>query len=86
MQAQVEAEVKNTDITYKSLIRHMNVAWRIESGGEGVPQVGEGKVVLVNMEFRGKCCACVQYRHKQNKCPKKNKSEEEKGSKKFSGK
>ena len=26
MQAQVQAEVNNTEITYKSLIRHMNVA------------------------------------------------------------
>ena len=28
MKAQVEAEVNNTDTVRKSLMRHMNVAWR----------------------------------------------------------
>ena len=86
MQAQVEAEVNNIDIAYKRLIRHMNVAWRIESGIEGVMQAGEGKVVLMNTEFKEKCHTREKYEHKQNRCPKKNKSEEEKGSKKFLGK
>ena len=27
----------------------------IEYGGEGVMQVGEGKVALMNMEFKRKC-------------------------------
>ena len=58
MQAQVEAEVKDTGITYKSLIRCMNVAWRSESGGKGVTQVGEDKVVLTNTEFKGKSHSC----------------------------
>ena len=49
MQAQVEAEVNDIDIAYKSLIRCMNVAWKIESGGKGVLQVREGKVALMNM-------------------------------------
>ena len=48
-------------------------------------QVGEGKVALMNMKFKGKCHACGKYGHKQNKCTEKNKSEEEKGNKKFSG-
>ena len=34
IQAQVEAEVNDTKIMYGSLIRCMNVAWRIESSGE----------------------------------------------------
>ena len=63
----------------------MNVAWRMETGGEGVMQVGEGKVALKNMEFKGKCHSCGKYGHEQNKCPKKNKPEERKGKKKFSG-
>ena len=54
----------------------MNVAWRIESGREGVAQVGENKVVLTNTEFKGKSLTCGKYGHKQNKCPKKNKTEE----------
>ena len=58
---------------------HVNVAWRIESGGEGVLQIGEGKVALINTEFKGKCHTCRKYGHKQNKCLEKNKSEEEKG-------
>ena len=29
-QAQVETEVNTMEIMYKSLIRHMNMAWRIE--------------------------------------------------------
>ena len=64
----------------------MNVAWRIEFGGEGVMQVGEGNIVLTHMEFKGKCHSCGKHRHEENKCPKKNKPEEEKGYKKFSGK
>ena len=80
MQAHVEAEVNNTDIAHKSLIRHMNVAWKIEFGGEGVMQTGEGEVELMNIEFKG-----GKYGHKQNKCPKKNKPKKGKGNKKFSG-
>ena len=74
MQDQVEAEVNNTEITNKSLIRCMNVTQRIKSCGEGVMQVGEGKVALTNTEFKGKCHTCGMFGHKQ-KCPKKNKSE-----------
>ena len=85
MQAQVEAKVNNTDIMCKSLIRCMNVAWRIDSGEEGVMQVKEGKVQLMNMEFKGKCHKCGNYGYKENKCTKKNKSVEEKGNKKFLG-
>ena len=33
-QAQVKAKVNSMEIIYKSLIRHMNVAWRIELGRE----------------------------------------------------
>ena len=65
-QAQIEAEVNNTDITYKNLIRCINVAWRIASGGEGVMQVGQGKVALMNMEFKEKFHTCGKYGHKQN--------------------
>ena len=83
MQAQVEAEVNDTDIMYEGLIRHMNVAWRIKSGGEGVMQIGESKVVLTNMEYKGKYHSCGKYRHKQNKCLQKNESEEEKGTRNF---
>ena len=72
-QAQVEAEMNNTDIMYKSLIRCMNVAWRIKSDGEGVTQVGDGKVALMKMEFKEKCHTCEKYGHKQTKCSKKNK-------------
>ena len=36
----------------------MNVAWRIESGREGVMQVGAGKVVLTNMAFKENCHSC----------------------------
>ena len=86
MQAQVEADVNNMEIMYKSQIRNINVAWRIKSGGEDVAQVEKSKVVLMNTEFKGKCHTCEKYGHKQNKCPKKNKSEEEKGNKKFTGK
>ena len=43
----------------------MNVAWRIESGREGLVQVGEGEVVLTNMEFKGKCQTGGKYGHKQ---------------------
>ena len=32
VQAQVEADVNSTEITCKNLMRHMNIAWRIESG------------------------------------------------------
>ena len=64
----------------------MNAAWRIESGREGVAQAGESKVVLTNTEFKGECNICGKYGHKQNKCPKKKKSEEQKGNKKFTGK
>ena len=64
---------------------HMNVALRIDSGREGVMQVEERKVALTNMEFKGKCYSCGKYWHKQNKCPKKNKSDEENRNKKFSG-
>ena len=46
-------------------------------------QVGEIKVALTNTEFKGKCCTCGKYGHKQNKYLKKNKSEEEKGNKTF---
>ena len=54
MQVQVEEKVNNIEIMYKSLIRHMNVAWRIKAGREGVMQLGENKVALTNMEFKGK--------------------------------
>ena len=66
MQAQVEAEVNNADNMYESLIRHMKVTWRIESDGKGVMKVGEGEVVLMSMEFKGKCHLCGKYGHKQN--------------------
>ena len=82
MQAQVEAEVNNMEIMYKSLIRPMNVAWRIKSD-RGVVQVGESEVALMNTEFKGKCHTCGKYGHKQNKCPEKDKSEEERENKKF---
>ena len=58
MQAQVEAEVDNTDIMYERLIRSKNVCLRINSGSKGVMQAGEGKVALTNIEFKGKCHAC----------------------------
>ena len=73
-----EAEVNSTDIMYKSHVSCMNVAWRIKSCKEKVMQVGEGEVVLTNMEFKGNCYTCGKYGHKQNKVPKKNKSEEKK--------
>ena len=44
MQAQVEAKVNDMEIIYKSLIRHMNVAWRMKSCGEGVTQVEGAKL------------------------------------------
>ena len=40
----------------------------------------------INKEFKERCHACGKYGHKQNKCPEKNKSEEEKGNEKFMGK
>ena len=86
MQVQLEAEVNNTEIIDKNLIRHMNVAWRIKSDEEGVAQVGESEAVLTSTEFKEKCHTCGKYRYRQNKCPKKNKCEEEKGNKKFTGK
>ena len=64
------------EIIFENLIRHMNVAWRIESFGEGVVQVGECEIALSNIEFKRKCHICGKYGHEQNKCPKKNKSEE----------
>ena len=64
----------------------MNVAWEIEATREGVAQLEENKVALMNTEFKGKCHTCEKYGHKQSKCPKKNKSKEEKGNKKFMGK
>ena len=85
IQTQVKAEVNNTDITDESMIRHMNVEWRIESGGEGVTQVREDEVALMNSKFKGKCRTCRKYGQKQNKCSQKNKSKEEKGNKKFLG-
>ena len=63
----------------------MNVAWRIESGRELVTQVGKGKVALMKTEFEGNCYVCGKYGWKPNKCFK-NKSEEERGNKKFGGK
>ena len=42
--------------------------------------------MLTNAKFKGKCHTRGKYRHKQSKCPKKNKSKEEKGNKKFTGK
>ena len=57
-QAQVEAEVNNTEIMYESLISCMNVAWRIESSSEGVMQVGDTKVALMSMGFKEKCHSC----------------------------
>ena len=63
MQAQVDAEVNDMEIMYESLIRHMNVAWRIESGREGVAQLGENEIVLMNMKFKGKCHTCGKYGH-----------------------
>ena len=83
MQVQVEAESNNMEIMYKSLIRCMNIACRIKSKREGVAHVGENKVVLMNTEFKEKCHACRKYGHKQYKCPKKNRLEEDKGNKKF---
>ena len=71
MQAQVEVEVNNTEIMLKSLIRHMNVACKIKSSGEGEAQVGECKVALTNTEFKGKCHTCGNYWHKQNNVPRK---------------
>ena len=73
MQAQVEADINNTDIPYESLIKCMNVAWKIKSGGKEVTQVQESEVVPINVEFKGKCHTCGKG-HKQNKCPEKNKS------------
>ena len=64
-QVQVEAKVNNTEIKYKSLIRNVNVAWRIKSSREGVTQVGENKVVLMNTEFKGKYHTCRKYGHRQ---------------------
>ena len=57
-QAQVEEEVNDMEIMYESLIRCMNVVWRIKSSGEGVAQVGESEVMLRNTEFKGKCHTC----------------------------
>ena len=64
----------------------MNVAWRIKSSREGVAQVGESKVAVTNTELKGNGPECGKYGCKQNKCPKKNKSEKEKGYNKFTGK
>ena len=64
----------------------MNVAWRMKSGEEGVMQVGKGEVALTNMEFKKKNHTCGKYGNTQNKCPQKNKSEDEKGYKIFLGK
>ena len=64
----------------------MTVAWRIKSSGEGVAQVGESEVVQTITEFKGKFHTCGKYGHRQNKSPKKNKSEKVKGNKKFIGK
>ena len=86
MQTQVESEANDKEITYKSLMRHINTSWRIKSSGEGVAQLDENKVVLINMVFKGKCHTCGKCGHKQSKCPEKNKSKEEKGNKKFTGK
>ena len=44
MQAQMEVEVNNMEVTYKSLIRQMNVAWRIKSSREGVAQLEKMKL------------------------------------------
>ena len=41
--------------------RHINEAWRMEDGREGVAQVGEGEVVLMNMEFKEKCHTSGKY-------------------------
>ena len=71
MQAQVEAEVNGMDITYKNLIRQMNVEWRVKSNAKEVMKKGESKVALANSEFKGKCCTCGMY--KQNV---KNKTED----------
>ena len=71
MQAQVEAEVNDTDIMYESLVKHMNVAWRIKSDREGVTQVGEDKVALMNIEFKRKCHTCGKYRHTQKNAPRR---------------
>ena len=76
MQTQVEPEVNDTDITYQNLVTCMTVAWKIESGGKEVTQVGQHKFALVDMEFKRKCHLCGMYKHKQNKYPKKNTHED----------
>ena len=81
MQAQVKADVNDMNIMYENSIRCMNAAWRIKSDCKGVTQVGERKVVLTDMAFKGKCRLCGKYWHKQNKYPEKNKTEEGKGNK-----
>ena len=73
-------------IMYENLMRCMNIAWRIKSGREGVAQVGESEIALMNTGFKGKCHTSGKYGHKQNNCPNKNKSEKEKGKKKLTSK
>ena len=85
MQAQVEAEVNDTDITCKISIRCLNITLIFESDSKRVTQVGESKVALTNIEFKGKCHTYEKYGHKQNKCPEKNKTKEGKENEKFSG-
>ena len=60
MQAQFKAEVNDTYVTYASLTR---ITQQIESGREGVMQVGQGKIVLTNIEFKQKCHTCEKYRY-----------------------
>ena len=61
----------------------MKVAWRIESGGEGVTQVGKGKVALTNMEFKGKCHLCEKYGQKQTNVPRRINQKKKKKERKF---
>ena len=67
MQAQVEADVNDMILSTKFDKIH-DICMLNKCGSEGVMQVGECKIMLTKMEFKGKCYTCEKYGHKQNKC------------------